>query len=126
MTGIARATMEELLKGPNTEGLKSALPAGTACWISTLRLKAPVLSIPALILRRYPVPGPKALAVFSIVNTLSQFSTVNNVSFLVEGGRRWVRSRGNISTAEPVTADYGFERIGPTRRAWSAPGSVIY
>ncbi len=106
VTGIARATIEELLKGPRTEDLKSALPAGTR--LLDINITPEGTCIVDFSYHITEVSGSKAeaLAVFSIVNTLSQFPTVNNVSFMVEGEK--VDSiGGNISTAEPVTADYG-------------------
>ncbi|MGI6549774.1 MAG: GerMN domain-containing protein [Syntrophomonadales bacterium] len=106
VTGIARATVEELLKGPQTEGLKPALPAGTR--LLDINIKPDGTCIVDFSSEITEVSGSKAeaLAVYSIVNTLSQFSTVENVSFLVAGDK--VESIGGyISTAEPVTADYG-------------------
>lgn len=106
VTGIARATIEELLKGPQAEDLKSALPAGTR--LLDINITPEGTCIVDFSYHITEVSGSKAeaLAVFSIVNTLSQFPTVNNVSFMVEGEK--VDSiGGNISTAEPVTADYG-------------------
>lgn len=106
VTGIARATIEELLKGPRTEELKSALPAGTR--LLDINITPDGTCIVDFSSHIKEVSGSKAeaLAVYSVVNTLSQFSTVNNVSFLVEGVK--VESIGGyISTAEPVTADYG-------------------
>ncbi|MGE5545117.1 MAG: GerMN domain-containing protein [Bacillota bacterium] len=106
VTGIARATIEELLKGPRTEGLKSALPAGTR--LLDINITSDGTCIVDFSPHIKEVSGSKAeaLAVYSVVNTLSQFSTVNKVSFRVEGEK--VDSIGGyINTAEPVTADYG-------------------
>ncbi|NLW63454.1 MAG: GerMN domain-containing protein [Syntrophomonadaceae bacterium] len=106
VTGIARATMEELLKGPNTEDLKSALPAGTRLLDINITPEGTCIVDFSSHITEVSGSRAEALAVFSIVNTLSQFSTVNNVSFLVEG-KKVDSIGGDISTAEPVTADYG-------------------
>lgn len=106
VTGIARATIEELLKGPRREELKSALPAQTR--LLDINVTTDGTCIVDFSSHITEVSGSKAeaLAVFSVVNTLSQFSTISNVSFRVEGEN--VDSIGGyINTAEPVTADYG-------------------
>lgn len=106
VTGIARAAIEELLKGPRTEELKSALPAGTR--LLDINITPDGTCIVDFSTHIKEVSGSKAeaLAVYSVVNTLSQFSTVKDVSFRVAGEK--VESIGGyISTAEPVTADYG-------------------
>ena len=106
VTGIARAAIEELLKGPRTEGLKSALPAETR--LLDINITPDGTCIVDFSSHIKEVSGSKAeaLAVYSVVNTLSQFSTVKDVSFRVAGEK--VESIGGyISTAEPVTADYG-------------------
>lgn len=106
VTGIARAAIEELLKGPRTEDLKSALPAGTR--LLDINITPDGTCIVDFSTHIKEVSGSKAeaLAVYSVVNTLSQFSTVKDVSFRVAGDK--VESIGGyISTAEPVTADYG-------------------
>ncbi len=106
VAGIARATIEELLQGPRTEGLKSAIPAETR--LLDINITPDGTCIVDFSSHITEVSGSKAeaLAVYSVVNTLSQFSTVENVSFMVEGEK--VDSIGGyISTAEPVTADYG-------------------
>ncbi len=104
--GIARATVEELLKGPREETLKRALPPQTR--LLDINIKPDGTCIVDFSSHIQQVSGSKAeaLAVYSVVNTLSQFSTVKSVIFLVEGNR--VESVGGyISTAEPVTSDYG-------------------
>lgn len=106
VSGIARATVEELLKGPQDKALKTALPAQTR--LLDINITPDGNCIVNFSSHIQEVSGSKAeaLAVYSIVNTLSQFSTVDNVSFMVEGKK--VESVGGyISTAEPVTADYG-------------------
>ncbi|NLV16338.1 MAG: GerMN domain-containing protein [Syntrophomonadaceae bacterium] len=105
VTGIARATMEELLKGPREEHLKSALPDKTH--LLDINIKEDGQCIVNLTSQAQGISGveEEKLAVYSIVNTLSQFSTVKGVSFMVDG--ELVDSiGGNISTAEPVAADY--------------------
>jgi len=105
VTGIARATIEELLKGPRDPDLKSALPAGTR--LLDINIKPDGTCIVDFNSRIREVSGSKAeaLAIYSVVNTLSQFPTIKRVSFMVEGEP--VESVGGyISTAEAVTADY--------------------
>lgn len=87
VVGIARATMEELIKGPAGSGLQATLPASTK--LLDINIKEDGLAIVDFssdIIRDLPVTAEaEKLAVYSIVNTLAQFPTVQKVEMRVDG-----------------------------------------
>lgn len=86
--GIARATMEELIKGPELGSrLLPTIPAGTVLRDINIRPDglARVDFSKELIANHVGGSLGENLTVYSIVNTLTQFPTVNEVQFLVEG-----------------------------------------
>lgn len=87
VVGIARATMEELIKGPAGSGLKGTLPAGTKLLDINIREDGlAIVDFSGELIRDLPVSAQaEELAVYSIVNTLSQFPTVQEVEMRVEG-----------------------------------------
>ncbi len=85
---IARMTVGELLNGPSPESeLLPTIPVGTE--LLDINVKEDGLIIvdfsSELINNHIGDPQGEALTVFSIVNTLCQFPTVDRVQFLVEG-----------------------------------------
>ncbi len=105
VTGIARATVEELLKGPREEHLQSALPGETHLLDINVKEDGQCIVNLTSQVQGISEAEEEKLAVYSIVNTLSQFPTVKGVSFMVEG-ENVASIGGNISMAEPITADY--------------------
>lgn len=103
--GIARATLQELIKGPLRSDLVSPLPKGIK--LLDINIKPDGTCILDFNARLTEVAGAKeeTLAVYSIVNTVSQFASVERVVFLIEG-KKINSIGGNINVAEPVTADY--------------------
>ncbi len=87
VTGIARATLDALLQGKAEGDLKPALPAGAE--VKDLNVKPDGTCVVDLNLDATKITGgdPKdeALAVYAIVNTLTEFSTVQKVQILVDG-----------------------------------------
>lgn len=85
--GIARATMEELLKGPAEGDLKAAIPTTTK--LLDINVRPEGLAIVdlsnELIKDLTTSQSAEELAVFSIVNTLTQFPTVDKVELRVDG-----------------------------------------
>ncbi|NLC76422.1 MAG: GerMN domain-containing protein [Clostridia bacterium] len=86
--GIARATINELLSGPSPEsGLLPTVPYGTK--LKDINVKEDGLVIvdfsSELIDNHAGGDLGETLTVYSIVNTLTQFPTVDRVQFLVEG-----------------------------------------
>lgn len=87
VTGVARSSMEELIKGPKQAGLKPALPASTR--LLDINVKPDGLAIVDFsgdLIKDLPASATsEKLAVYSIVNTLTQFPTVQKVELRVDG-----------------------------------------
>jgi len=85
--GIGRACIEELIKGPEQAGLQSTLPATTQ--LLDINIKPDGLAIVDFnenLIKDLPATAKsEELAVYSIVNTLTQFPTVQKVEFRIEG-----------------------------------------
>ena len=86
--GLARATINELIKGPSTESdLLPTIPQGTV--LKDINIKDDGLCIVdfnrKLIEKNSTGVIPEELTVYSIVNTLTQFPAVERVKFRIEG-----------------------------------------
>jgi germination protein M len=86
--GIARATINELLSGPSPQsGLLPTVPYGTT--LKDINVKEDGLVIvdfsSELVENHAGGDLGESLTVYSIVNTLTQFPTVDRVQFLVDG-----------------------------------------
>ncbi|MCR4441070.1 MAG: GerMN domain-containing protein [Peptococcaceae bacterium] len=89
VVGIARATIEELIKGPTQAGLQPTLPASTK--LLDINVKPDGLAIVDLsgdLIKDLPASADaEKLAVYSIVNTITQFPTVEKVELRIDGKR---------------------------------------
>lgn len=84
--GLARATVNELIAGPQTAGLSPTLPASALVEGMTVRDGLCTVDFSSELTERLPADAAsQKLAVYSIVNTLSQFDTVEQVRILVDG-----------------------------------------
>lgn len=103
--GIGRKTVEELLAGPRNPDLKPALPEGTK--LLDINVKPDGLCIVDFNHKIKAVKSAEAeiLAVYSVVNTLTQFPTVERVSFMVEGNPVETLA-GHVDLSHPLEADY--------------------
>jgi spore germination protein GerM len=110
--GIARLTMEELLKGPHNQDLETALPSGTK--LLDINIKPDGSCLVNFNSNICNVNGSKAesLAVYAVVDTLSQFPTVDDVTFLVDGEKINTLA-GHIDVSQPVVADYKLSEGNP-------------
>lgn len=83
---VARATLEELIKGtPSTPGAMKVLPPATKILGITIRDGMATVNFSRDVLRANVGASGEALGIQSIVNTLTEFPSVQKVSFLVEG-----------------------------------------
>lgn len=109
VTGIARATLEALCLGETEGNLSPALPPGSE--VIDLNIKPDGTCIVDLNLDATKIPGEdpraEALAVYSIVNTLTEFPTVKNVQILVEGQNRKTFA-GHIPVDTPLLRNLSF------------------
>ncbi|MBM7855453.1 spore germination protein GerM [Desulfohalotomaculum tongense] len=85
--GIARMTMQELAKGPEADcGLLPTLPPGTQLKDINIRDGVCIVDWTKELKENHPGgSSSELLTVYSIVNTLTQFSTVDKVQILVDG-----------------------------------------
>lgn len=106
VTGLARATVEELIKGPLSLGLEAALPAGTRLLDINVREDGlAIVDFSADLIKDLPVTvSAEKLAVYSIVNTLTQFPTVQEVEMRVEG-KKLETLLGYLQFADNLTRD---------------------
>lgn len=84
--GIARATIAELINGPQSQTLSPTLPGGVE--LKDIDISGGICTVDfSAELKDHLGSGSSAeeLAVWSIVDTLCQFDTVNSVKILVEG-----------------------------------------
>jgi len=103
--GIARKTMQELLKGPSQKDCVSVFPTGTK--LLDINVKPEGLCIVDLSgeANKVSSEGQGKLMVQAIANTLGQFPTIKEVSFLINGEK--VNALGGmVDIAQPVQADY--------------------
>ncbi|NLK51077.1 MAG: GerMN domain-containing protein [Syntrophomonadaceae bacterium] len=86
VTGIARETLQELLRGPAPGSrLTSAIPADTVLLDLNIRSDGRCIVDLSREFRSNLAKGPHAetLAVYALVNTLTQFPTVKEVQLLI-------------------------------------------
>ena len=84
--GIARAALNELISGtPLTEGAQRVLPAGTEILGLTIKDGLATVDFSQEVLNANVGFTGEALGIASIVNTLTEFPTINRVQFFVEG-----------------------------------------
>ncbi len=86
-TGIARLCMEELIKGPVQADLKATLPASTKVLDINVRPDGlAIVDFSGNLIKDLPASAvAEKLAVYSIVNTLTQFPTIQKVELRVDG-----------------------------------------
>jgi germination protein M len=90
VTGIARAALEALCAGETEGDCSPVLPPGSE--VLDLNIKPDGICVVDLNLAATKIsendPRAEALAVYAIVNTLTEFPTVQSVQILVEGQNR--------------------------------------
>lgn len=104
--GIGRATLEELIAGPSPEsGLLPTIPVGTVLRDINVRPDGLAIVDFSRDLVDNFVGGSESerLVVYSIVNTLTQFPTVDRVRILVEG-QEISTLAGHVETSEALAA----------------------
>ncbi len=101
----ARETMNELIKGP-AEGLNllPVIPKGTMLLDINIKDETAIVDLSKEIQKTLAKVAPE-LTVYSIVNTLTQFPTVKQVKFRVEG--QPVQKIGTVNTAQALSRNSG-------------------
>ncbi|MBE3587051.1 MAG: GerMN domain-containing protein [Thermoanaerobacteraceae bacterium] len=108
---IARATIEELCRGPvSGSGLNPTIPPGTR--LKDINIKDGVATVDfsrELKTKHWGGSSGELLTVYSIVNTLTQFPSVQKVQLLVEGERQQSLA-GHLDISRPLQRDSGLIR----------------
>lgn len=103
--GIARRTIEELIKGPKKAENLSVFPEGTK--LLDINIKPDGLCVIDLNSRARQVDNQQQeeFMIYAIANTLGQFPTVSGVDFMINGER--VDSIGQfVNLSQPIEPDY--------------------
>ncbi len=100
--GIARATVNELISGPQDPTLNPTLPAGAV--LEDIDITAGVCTVDfssELLENLSTDEDAQLLAIYSIVNTLTQFDTVDYVQILIDG--QTIGTVGGINAASALS-----------------------
>ena len=106
VTGIAKAAITELIAGPSeVSGLISTIPDGTV--LNGINIRDDGVCVvdfsDNLLYANTEGANSEFLTVYSIVNTLSQFESVDKVQILIDG-KAVETLAGNINIKEPISA----------------------
>jgi len=101
--GIARETMQELIKGPSAADHQAVFPAGTK--LLDINVKPEGLCIVDLSGEASKVSGKEqgSLMIQAVASTLGQFPSIKEVSFLINGEKANTLG-GIVDIAKPVQA----------------------
>jgi len=103
--GLARQTMQELCRGPRTQGLSATIPADTR--LLDINIQEGLCTVnfsQELVDKHSGGSGSENATVYSIVNSLTQFSSIEQVQILVDG--KVVDSiAGHLDVSAPLTRD---------------------
>ncbi|WP_347491181.1 GerMN domain-containing protein [Desulfoscipio sp. XC116] len=115
--GIARQTMRELCLGPSNRALSATIPEGTR--LLDINIQDGLCTVnfnQELVSNHSGGSGAENVTVYSIVNTLTQFSSVEQVQILVAG--RVVESiAGHLDVSVPLTRDGELIKAGAKSQA---------
>ncbi|MCL2678111.1 MAG: GerMN domain-containing protein [Clostridiales bacterium] len=103
--GIARATVNELIRGPQEGGLLPSLPEGTVLKDINIKNGVCILDFNSVFKNGLTTREMETLAVYSIANSLSHFETINEVKILVEG-REISQLAGAIDVMAPIAPNF--------------------
>lgn len=90
---IPKLALEELLKGPKTQGLKSTIPEGTKLLDINVKDKIATVNL-SKDFTGFPGMMAESLALISIVNTLTDIDGIEKVEILVDG-KEFIGPSGN-------------------------------
>ncbi|MGI6362026.1 MAG: GerMN domain-containing protein [Bacillota bacterium] len=98
--GLAKSTIEELLKGPKDTSLKAAVPQGTTILSMDIKEGLCTADFSSHLIFKGSEQEEK-LAVYSLVNTLTQFNSVDQVQIMVNGQKPKTLC-GKIDISKPL------------------------
>lgn len=105
--GIARKTIEELIKGPVNPSSLKVFPEGTRLLDINIKPDGRCIVDFSSEIRSVASARDEELMVYATVNTLGQFATVSSVEFMVNG-QRVNRIAGYMDLSKPVEPDYTY------------------
>jgi len=101
---LAYYVMEELLSGPASDELYSAIPEGSRLLSLIVEGRTCIVDLSHEFIDNKPQSEPEEeLAIYSIVNSLTALTTIDRVQFLVEGKR--LEQYYSIEIFNPITSD---------------------
>ena len=103
--GIARETMEELLKGPANVESTQLFPTGTRLVDINLKPDGQCFVDLSSEARKVANQSQEKLMIYAIANTLGQFPSVKEIVFMING-EHVDRIGGYMNLAKPVKPDY--------------------
>lgn len=99
---MARASIEELIKGPKSRDLVRTIPEGTK--LKNIKIEDNICYpdfSQELISRHWGGSSGERMTVYSIVNTLTNFSSIKSVRILIEG-KDVATLKGHMDLSEPI------------------------
>ena len=110
--GMARATLNQLIAGPQIAGLLPTIPNGTILRDINIRDGVCIVDFSWDIVAHHPGGlQNEQLTIFSIINTLSQFESIEQVKILIEG-QEVNTLTGHIDISEAMAPYRGLIRFG--------------
>lgn len=103
--GIGRKTIESLLEGPALQENQNPFPVGTRLLDINVKPDGTCIVDLSSEVRNINSIDQEKLVVYSIVNTLANFSSVQRVSFMI-GGEAVDSLGGYLDLSAPVEPDY--------------------
>ncbi len=113
--GIAKATINELINGPEAEGgLYATIPLGTVLQDINIKDGLAIVDFSGdLKTEHWGGFLGETLTVYSIVNTLTQFPTVDEVQILVDGQKQETLA-GHANISDPLTRNPSLVKAAST------------
>ena len=110
--GMARATLNQLIAGPQVAGLLPTIPNGTILRDINIRDGVCIVDFSWDIVAHHPGGlQNEQLTIYSIINTLSQFESIEQVRILIEG-QEVNTLIGHIDISEAMAPYRGIIRFG--------------
>lgn len=106
-TNIEHYIVEQLIKGPYSEGLSPVLPADTKINGTSTVDNVCYVDLGAEFMKKSDSPETDALAVYSIVNSLTRLSNVAKVQILADSVRV-SETKGGIDLSHPLEQNNAF------------------
>jgi len=100
--GVARATIGELIMGPDTESLLPTLPAGTVLQDINIKDGVCIVDFNSEFQNGIATAEEENLCIYSLVNTLTQFDAVDEVKILVDG-RHVEKFKGAVDVSANIS-----------------------